>query len=41
MKRRTFFKTAALSGSALAVTGFAVCQSPAQKNLQFCPDLLI
>jgi len=28
MKRRTFFKTTALSGSALAITGFTGCQSP-------------
>ncbi|MCA1760921.1 MAG: hypothetical protein LC658_14230, partial [Bacteroidales bacterium] len=32
MKRRTFFKTTALSGSALAVTGLAGCQTATQKN---------
>jgi amidase len=32
MKRRTFFKTTALSGSALAVTGLTGCQVATQKN---------
>lgn len=32
MKRRTFFKTTALSGSALAITGLAGCQITTQKN---------
>ncbi|WP_372947326.1 amidase [Mariniphaga sp.] len=37
MKRRTFFKTTALSGSALAVTGLASCQTT-DKNSELQPD---
>ena len=34
MKRRTFFKTTALTGSALAVTGLAGCNSSADKSIK-------
>lgn len=32
MKRRTFFKTAAISGSAIAVTGLVSCQTTPTEN---------